>query len=335
MRKSTLLVTTCLLAACAGGENLPPPSVAYVEATQIPAPETETQPRQPVAITIENPIPEPKVRKWKSAAEKTAAANKAALKTALDGEYLGAILRYEYRHGGRYRVVLDGPTGEFDGWGEDADATTITLGQDDGSEPDISIGGDPTFFSVDKTGTGIEKIGAGEMSMREKRDKARAMSAGTYTTEIPVKCFKRGARATMFIGTGTRKYIFDLQCLNSHGGNNYNHAVEFYYAHEQQVSTYQPLPKASNVQPQPVVADTRYSVEGPEEWRPREWAVFNDGANTHIRPSPAVRSRPAPILGAGGSFYIDPASNNYVVTGLPPEIRFPWGDTALIVRRTP
>jgi hypothetical protein len=41
------------------------------------------------------------------------------------------------------------------------------------------------------------------------------------------------------------------------------------------------------------------------------------------------------MLAAGAGFHIDPASNEYVITGLPSEIRFPWGDSALIVRRTP
>ena len=332
MRKSALLVTTCLLAACAGGQgDIPPPTVAYVPAQEVDPSAPVAAPHRPVPITAENPIPAPKVKEWKSASAKTAAANKSALQTAMEGEYDGAVLNYEYRHGRRYRVVVDGPSGDDgDGWGKDADATNITLGQDDGSEPDITIGGDPDWFSVNKVGTGIE-----ETSMRAKRDKARSMSQGTYTTQITVKCFKRGVRTTLTIGTGARNYIFDLQCANSHGGNNYNHAVEFTYAHDQQISTYQPPARQAVTRAAPIVADTRYTVEGPDEWRPREWTAWNDGANTHVRPSPAVTSRPVPMLSASASFHIEPATGEYIITGLPPEIRFPWGETALIVRRTP
>lgn len=330
MHRAALLMTTCLLAACAG-EQTPAPSIAYVEAQQIEPPgasATQQAAPRPLAITSENPIPPPKEpKKFKSHEAKTRAANKAATQTALDGDFEGVILTYQYQHGRRYRVVVDGPSEE---WAEDADATTITLGQDDGSEPDIIVGGDPMWFHVDKASAGID-----ETSMRAKRDKVRAMANGTASTMITVKCFKAGVRTTLKIGTGQRKYIFDLQCSNSHGGS-YNSDVQFTYAEDQRISTYKPArPSQVSAPAAPVVADNRYTVEGGPEWKPREWAAWNDGANTHIRPSPGVRSRPAPILAAGGTFYIDPASGEYVVTGLPNEIKFPWGDSALIVRRLP
>jgi hypothetical protein len=325
---SALLASTAfVLAACAGGQDAPPPGVAYVEATQIEPPSaTVEERRMPVPITAENPIPEPKVQKFKSHEAKTAAALKGGTQSALDAEFEGVILNYQYQHGRRYRVVVDAPSAE---WEQDADATTITLGQDDGSESDIIVGGDPNWFNVDKANAGID-----ETSMRAKRDKVRAMANGTSTTMITVKCFKPGVRTSLKIGTGQRKYIFDLQCSNRHGGSGYNQDVQFTYAYDQQISTYQPA-RPTQARPAPVVADTRYTVEGPDEWRPREWAAWNDGASTHIRPSPAVRSRPVPMLGAGSSFFIDPASGEYVVTGLPSEVRFPWGDAALMVRRTP
>src|SRR3954465_10391018 len=86
MRKSALLITTCLLAACAGGQDTPPPAVAYVPATQIEPPSASAEPRRlSVPITAENPIPEPKLKRFKSHEEATAAARKAATVTALEG----------------------------------------------------------------------------------------------------------------------------------------------------------------------------------------------------------------------------------------------------------
>lgn len=335
MKKILLLMTTCLISACAG-EYAPPPPVSLVAATPVDPITLAVEPSadalsRPIAVTPTNPLPEPKVKNWKSAEAKIAAANKASLRTALDGEYEGAILRYEYRRGGRYRVVVDGPSDQFPdepGWGIDADATTITLGQDDGSEPNITVGGDPQWFNVDKVGTGVEK------TMREKRDQVRAMAQGVYTTQITIKCHKRGARATATIGTGKRNYIFDLQCANTHGRNNYNHSVEFYYADEQQVSFPQPV-RTTPASAAPVVADIRYEIDGPAEWRPREWTAWNDGAKTYVHPSPSVQSRPVPMLPAGAGFFIDPMTSDYVITGLPGEILFPWGEQAITVRRRP
>ncbi|MGF7213210.1 hypothetical protein GGE65_007846 [Skermanella aerolata] len=326
MKRPALLVIPCLLAGCVGGQSTPPPQVAYVEATQTQPATSETASRPPVPITVENPVPDPKARKWKSHEAKTASAVRKATQTALDADFEGVILNYVYQHGRRYRVVVDGPSED---WKEDADVTTLTLGQDDGSEPDIAIGGDPLWFSVDKIGSGID-----ETSMRAKRDKVRALQRGAYQTMITVKCFRRGARTSLRIGTGQRKYHFDLSCANSHGGNGYNPDVQFTYAHDQVVGTADPPRPVREFTP-PVVADTRYTVEGPETWRPREWAAWNDGANTHVRPSPAVRSRPVPMLAAGSSFYLDPSSSEYVIAGLPSEIRFPWGETAVVVRRAP
>lgn len=284
----------------------------------------------PVPITDENPIPAPKVKEWKSAAAKTAAANKGSLRTSLEGEYQGAILNYEYQHGKRYRVVVDGPTDHGEGWGDDADATLITLGQDDGSEPSITQGGLLDWFNVDKVETAIE-----ETSWRAKRDKVRAMSQGSYNTQITVSCAKRGARTSLKVGTGKRFYIFDLECQNSHGGNNYNHVVEFTYPHDQQISTGSSAPRAMTVQPRPIVADVRYTVEGPADWKPREWVAWNDGAKTYVRPAPSVQSRPVPMLATGTSFEVDSTTNEYIINGLPSEIHFPWSGSAIIVKRVP
>lgn len=324
---SALLASTAfVLAACAGGQDAQPPGVAYVEATQIEPPPAVEERRVPVPITAENPIPEPKVRKFKSHEEATAAAVRASTVTAVDASFEGAILNYVFQHGKRYRVVLDGPSADFE---QDSDTTLLMLGPDDGAEPDSGFG-DPSYFLVDKVTSGVD-----ETSMRAKRDKVRAMSSGTYQAVLPLKCYKRGAKTTMFVTSPRRTYLLDLYCSNSHKGRGYNPAVQFTYVGEQVSAAPKPPRSTTASRPAPVVADTRYTVEGPEEWQPRQWAAWNDGASTHIRPSPAVRSRPVPMLGAGTSFFIDPASGEYVVTGLPSEIRFPWGDTALIVRRTP
>lgn len=321
-----LMTTTCLLTACAGGQDMPPPSVSYVEATQVEPPRAEQVARVPLPITPVNPIPEPKVRKFRSHEAATAAAVRNATVTALDGSFEGAVLNYVYRHGQRYRVVLDGPSEDFE---QDSDTTLLMLGPDDGTEPDSGFG-DPSYFLVDKVAAGVD-----ETSMRAKRDKVRAISSGTHQTVLPLKCYKRGARTTMFVTTPRRTYLLDLHCSKHHKVGGYNPAVQFTFVGDQ-VSQAPKVPKTSAFsRPAPVVADNRYAIEGPEEWRPREWSAWNDGANTHIRPSPSIRSRPAPLLGAGGSFYIDPATNEYVVTGLPLEIRFPWGGNALLVRKLP
>jgi hypothetical protein len=41
------------------------------------------------------------------------------------------------------------------------------------------------------------------------------------------------------------------------------------------------------------------------------------------------------MLPPGSSFFVDPATTEYVITGLPSEITFPWGSNALVVRRAP
>lgn len=323
MRKTALLMTTCLLAACAGGEDLPPPTVAYVPAQEIDPAAPVAAIRSPVPITSENPIPAPKVTTYKSHEAATAAAVKAATVTAVDGTFEGAILNYVFQHGKRYRIVLDGPSADFE---QDSDTTLLMLGPDDGVEPDSGFG-DPSYFLVDKVSGGVD-----ETSMRAKRDKVRAMSSGTYQAVLPLKCYKRGAKTTMFVTSPRRTYLFDVYCSNRHKGDGYNPAVQFTYMHEQ-VADAPKAPKAAS-RPAPIVADTRYKVEGPAEWRPGEWTAWNDGANTHVRPSPAVTSRPVPMLSASTSFYSDPATGEYVITGLPSEIHFPWGDSALVVRRT-
>jgi hypothetical protein len=325
MRTTALLMTTCLLAACAAGQAMPPPAVAYVPAREIDPSAAVAATRSPVPITKENPIPAPAMKKWKSHEEKTAAAVKAATITALDGSFEGAILNYVYQHGKRYRIVLNGPSEDFE---QDSDTTLLMLGPDDGVEPDSGFG-DPSYFLVDKVKAGID-----ETSMRAKRDKVRAMSSGDYQTVLPLKCYKRGEKTTMFVTSPRRTYLFDLYCSNKHKGSGYNPAVQFTYLGDQ-VADAPKVPQAAASRPAPIVADTRYSVEGPSEWRPREWTAWNDGANTHIRPSPAVTSRPVPMLSASASFHIDPATGEYIITGLPSEIRFPWGDNALVIRRTP
>lgn len=323
MKKSVLLIsTTWWLVACAGGEIPSPPAVAYVEAVQIDPAGVQAAPR-PVPITPENPIAVPVEKKWASHEAKTAAAVRAATVTALDGTFEGAVLNYVYQHGKRYKVVLDAPSQDFE---QDSDTTLLLLGPDDGAEPDSGFG-DPSYFLVDKVSSGVD-----ETSMRAKRDKVRAMTSGTYQTVLPLKCYKRGAKTTMFVTSPARTYLLDLHCSGKRGA--YNPAVQFTYLGDQVAAAPKP-PRSASVRPAPVVADTRYTVEGPEEWRPREWTAWNDGANTHVRPSPSVRSRPVPMLAAGGSFFVDPSSTEYVVTGLPPEIRFPWGEGALVVRRMP
>jgi type IV secretory pathway VirB9-like protein len=325
MRTSALLLTTCLLAACAGGQEIPPPEVAYVPAKEIDPAAQESAKRVPVPITAENPIPAPTVKRFKSHEEATAAARKAATVTALEGTFEGAILNYVYQHGKRYRIVLDAPSEDFE---QDGDATLLMLGPDDGVEPDSGFG-DPSYFLVDKVSGGID-----ETSMRAKRDKVRKMSSGDYQTVLPLKCYKRGARTTMFVTSPRRTYLFDLHCARTNKSSGYNQAVQFTYQNEQ-VSEAPKAPRpAGSSRQTPIVADTHYAIEGPEEWRPREWSAWNDGANTHIRPSPAVTTRPVPLLSAATSFFSDPATGEYVITGLPSEIRFPWGESALVVRRT-
>jgi hypothetical protein len=325
MRKAALLVTTCLLAACAGGQDIPPPEVAYVPATEIgpDAQEAARTKRLPVPITLENPIPAPKVKTYKTHEAATAAARKAATVTAIDGSFEGAVLNYLYQHGKRYRLVLQAPSEDF---GQDGDATLLMLGPDDGVEPDSGFG-DPSYFLVDKVSGGVD-----ETSMRAKRDKVRKMSAGDYQAVLPLKCYKSGTKTTMFVTSPARTYLFELHCSRTRDG--YNSAVQFTYQHDQ-VSEAPKVPAAvGSSRPAPIVADIRYSIEGPAAWRPREWTAWNDGAKTHIRPSPAVTTRPVPLLSAATSFFADPATGEYIINGLPAEIRFPWGDSALIVKRT-
>jgi type IV secretory pathway VirB9-like protein len=325
MRKTALLMTTCLLAACTGGQDVPPPEVAYVPATEIDpaAQEVARSNRLPVPITIENPIPAPKARKYRSHEEATAAARKAATVTALNASFEGAILNYVFQHGKRYRLVLQAPSEDFD---QDGDATLLMLGPDDGVEPDSGFG-DPSYFLVDKVGGGID-----ETSMRAKRDKVRKMTAGDYQAVLPLKCYKNGEKTTMFVTSPARTYLFELHCSRTKTA--YNSAVQFTYQHEQVADAPKVPREIGSSRPAPIVADTRYSIEGPAEWRPREWTAWNDGAKTHIRPSPSVTTRPVPMLNAATSFHSDPATGEYIINGLPSEIRFPWGDSALIVKRT-
>lgn len=325
MRKSALLLTTCLLAACAGGQDIPAPEVAYVPATEIDpaAQEAARVSRRPVPLTLENPIPEPKAKTYRTHEEATAAARKTATVTAVDGSFEGAVLNYLYQHGKRYRLVLQAPSEDF---GQDGDATLLMLGPDDGVEPDSGFG-DPSYFLVDKVSGGID-----ETSMRAKRDKVRKMSAGDYQAVLPLKCYKAGTKTTMFVTSPRRTYLFELHCKRTN--DSYNSAVQFTYQHDQ-VSEAPKVPRdAGSSRPAPIVADTRYSIEGPDEWRPREWTAWNDGARTHIRPSPAVTTRPVPLLSAATGFFSDPATGEYIIDGLPSEILFPWGETALIVKRT-
>src|SRR5687768_1118381 len=142
MRKSALLLTTCLLAACAGGQDIPTPEIAYVPAQEIDPVAQEAAKRVPVPITAENPIPAPKVKTFKSHEAATAAARKAATVTAIDGSFEGAVLNYLFQHGKRYRIVLQAPSEEF---GQDGDTTLLMLGPDDGVEPDSGFG-DPSYF---------------------------------------------------------------------------------------------------------------------------------------------------------------------------------------------
>ena len=113
MRKTALLVTTCLLTACAGGQDIPPPEVAYVPATEIDPAAQEAAKRVPVPITLENPIPAPKAKTYKTHEAATAAARKAATVSALDASFEGAILNYVYQHGKRYRLVLQAPSEDY------------------------------------------------------------------------------------------------------------------------------------------------------------------------------------------------------------------------------
>jgi hypothetical protein len=203
MRKSVLLLTNCLLAACTGGQDVPLPEVAYVPAQEIDPAAQEDVRRVPVPVTAENPIPAPKVKTYRSHEAATAAARRAATVTALDGSFEGAVLNYVYQHGKRYRLVLQAPSEDF---GQDGDATLLMLGPDDGVEPDSGFG-DPSYFLVDKVSGGID-----ETSMRAKRDKVRKMSAGDYQAVLPLKCYKAGQKTTMFVTSPRRTYLFDLHC---------------------------------------------------------------------------------------------------------------------------
>lgn len=330
MKKPLVLMTAGLLGACASGSTAPPPLVTYVPAIPIPLaqPAAQAGAAGPPA-TLVNPIPTPEPTRYKSHEAATAAASRAAVVDARSGTFEGETLNYLYRTGQRYKLVLDAPSHEE--W-QDAGVTQLFLGPGDGSEPGVFFD-DPTWFTQEKLASGIDQT-----SMRAKRDRARQVSDGKYQTIVTLKCWKPGAVTNASVTTPQRPYLLRLHCATRKGTGGYNATVQFTSVGEQGVppaeafaSAEAPVPAGSG----PVVKDTGYAVSGPAEFRPREWAAWNDGADTHVRPPDSIRTRPVPMLPPASQFGVDPQTGEYFIRGLPAEIRFPWGpEQQVVVRRT-
>src|SRR5690349_3868990 len=317
-----------LLGACASGSTAPPPLVTYVPATPIPpAPSASPGVAAQPPATLVNPVPTPEPTRYRSHEAATAAAARAAVVDARSATFEGETLNYLYRVGHRYKLVLDAPSHEE--W-QDAGVTQVFLGPGDGSEPGVMFD-DPTWFTVEKLSAGIDAT-----SMRAKRDRARQVSEGKYQTIVTLKCWSPGAVTNASVTTPQRTYLLRLHCATRKGTGGYNATVQFTSVGEQGVPPAGSSAPAEAFAPSgPVVKDTGYAVTGPAEFRPTEWAAWNDGADTHVRPPDAVRTRPVPMLPPASQFGVDPQTGEYFIRGLPAEIRFPWGpEQQVVVRRT-
>lgn len=334
--RSYLLVTAAGLglAGCAGGPEGSPPSLTYgyVEGQQIEAPvERAAMPSAPMplgGVATEEPPPE---KVWKSDSAKIADAVRKAQRNALNCTFEGEIMTCPYQSGYRHKITMDGPSTER---GQDSFETQFWLEPGE-STPEV-IFGDPQWFSAELTGGGVDTT-----SMRAKRDKAHGRQTPSANLIIVAKNYKPGVTTTMSINTGSRKYLYKLT-VPSCAGNNaspptkcnaaYNPVVQHTY------DTDQPALKATAAKisrPAPQVANTRYAYAGSADFLPGEWSAYNDGVKTYILPPARLSSRPTPMFpnGASAQWWVEPATNQYVIRGLPGEVRFHRGESTMTVRR--
>lgn len=332
MRSYLLMtVTGIVLAGCAGGpEGSPPPlTYNYVEGKQIEPPvEVPALPPMPLGgVATEPPPPE---KTFKSPAAKMADAIQSARRTALSCSFEGEIMTCPFENGRRYTVTMDGPTAER---GQDSNESQFWL--EPGESTPEAIFGDPTWFTAEVSGGGIDTT-----SMKAKRDKVNGVKTAAAGLIIIVKAYKPGVSTTLTIATGNRRYLYKLVVPSCKQPDNaaphkcnapYNAVVQHTYDSDQPRLK---MPASSLRRPTPPVSSTRYRYSGAAEFLPGEWSAYNDGVNTYIVPPARLASRPVPMFPQGGpaSFWVDPATGHYVIRGLPPEVVFKRGDQTLTVR---
>lgn len=334
MRSYLLMtVTGIVLSGCAGGPEGSPPSLTYnyVEGQRIEPP-VDKPPMPEMGPMAGLPLePEPPEKLWKSDGEKIADATKRAKRNALDCSFEGEIMTCPYQNGLRYKLRLDAPTAE-----RSQDSFQTELWLEPGEKMPEAIFNDPQWFSAEISGGGIDTS-----SMKYKRDKNNGIKTEGAGLIIIVKSYKPGARGTLTVATGSRRYLYDIvtnACKQPEGqaprkcNAPYNAVVQHTYESDQ------PKPREATQarqRPTPRIASTRYSYDGAAEFLPNEWSAYNDGVNTYIVPPARLASRPVPMFPEGGpsSFWVDPATSNYVIRGLPREVAFKRGDQTLTVRQ--
>lgn len=335
MRSYLLMTVAGLgLAGCAGGPEGPPPSLTYgyVEGQQIAPPvEVAAVPSAPIplgGIATEEPPPEPK---WKSDSAKIADAIKKARRNALDCTFEGEIMTCPFQNGYRHKVIMDGPSVE-----RQSDSFETQFWLEPGEQTPEVIFGDPQWFTAELTGGGVDTT-----SMRAKRDKANGRQTPKTNLIIAVKNYKPGISTTMSINTGSRKYLYKL-IVPSCAGNTaspptkcnaaYNPIVQHTYDTDQPQLK---APAAPTRRPMPQVSSTRYAYSGSAEFLPGEWSAYNDGVKTYILPPARLSSRPVPMFagGAPAQWWVDPNTSQYIIRGLPTEVRFQRGDATMTVRK--
>ena len=276
----------------------------------------------------ENPIKlkpgEPTV--GRPVSEILAEANASSERTARDGGWTGAKLRYRWVDGETYNIVV----------AKNA-VTTLKLFPGEG------------YVNY---AYGYEHFGPEILPTWSGTRDQKAMAYGPAQTSIPITPWVSGRCTDLTIYTTWRDIFINICATGTRKA--YNKSVEWWMPGEElrrftaalrsgeiAVPTVEPATGVPHAE-----VNARYAVDGAvsEGWATKEWLAFNDSRKTYVVPPSGLPFNPVPAVrtAGGGDTPLfrslprrDVEGSYYQIDALPPEIMMVHGDETLTLRRLP